>query len=66
VQDRIVFAPAAAGDTLAPTIDQGASPMAVLDHHDQPKELNGYLAVFNVSLVFIAILVFAYIFSRFI
>ena len=40
--------------------------MAVLDHHDNPtaKEPNGYLAVCNVSLVFIGILALAYIFAR--
>ena len=42
--------------------------MAVLDHHDirPPKEINGYLAVCNVSLVFIAILVLAYLLSLFV
>lgn len=42
--------------------------MAVLDHHDQPgtKEPNGYLAVCNVSLVFIGILLLAYLFSLFV
>ncbi len=41
--------------------------MAVLDHHDLPatKELNGYLAVCNVSLVFIGVLVLAYVLSVF-
>ena len=39
--------------------------MAVLDHHDlQPaKELNGYVAVGNVCLVFVSILALAYLFS---
>ena len=39
--------------------------MAVLDHHGNPvlKEPNGYLAVCNVSLVFIGVLALAYIFS---
>jgi hypothetical protein len=43
--------------------------MAVLDHHAHPappKEPNGYLAVCNVSLVFIAILALAYVFSLFV
>jgi hypothetical protein len=40
--------------------------MAVLDHHDSPtvKEPNGYLAVCNVSLVFLGILALAYIFAH--
>jgi hypothetical protein len=50
--------------------------MAVLDHHGTPTpiahhtpqraEPNGYLAVCNVSLVFIAILALAYILSLFV
>ena len=42
--------------------------MAVLDHRDipKPKEINGYLAVFNVSLVFIGILFLSYLFSLFV
>ena len=41
--------------------------MAVFDHHDKPpsSHINGYWAVCNVSLVFIAILLLAYIFSLF-
>jgi hypothetical protein len=41
--------------------------MAVLDHHDLPaiKEPNGYLAVCNVSLVFLGVLALAYVFSLF-
>lgn len=39
--------------------------MAVLDHPGSPvlKEPNGYLAVCNVSLVFIGVLALAYVFS---
>lgn len=43
--------------------------MAVLDHHENPvtpAEPNGYLAVFNVSLVFIGVLLLSYIFSLFV
>lgn len=43
--------------------------MAVLDHHARPvtpKETNGYLAVCNVSLVFIGILALAYLLSLFV
>jgi hypothetical protein len=43
--------------------------MAVLDHHGHtapPKEPNGYLAVCNVSLVFIGILALAYVLSLFV
>ena len=43
--------------------------MAVLDHHDKPAaktDTNGYLAVCNVSLVFIAILGLAYLLSLFV
>jgi hypothetical protein len=47
--------------------------MAVLDHHGTPitphtpaAEPNGYLAVCNVSLVFIAILALAYLLSLFV
>jgi hypothetical protein len=44
--------------------------MAVLDHHGHPApaapECNGYLAVCNVSLVFIGVLVLAYLFSLFV
>jgi hypothetical protein len=67
LQDRIVFVRGAASDTLPSTIDQGASPMAVLDHHDLPavKEPNGYLAVCNVSLVFLGVLALAYVLSLF-
>jgi hypothetical protein len=36
--------------------------MAVLDHQGA-KPINGYLAVCNVSLVFVGILLLAYVFS---
>jgi hypothetical protein len=40
--------------------------MAVLDHHDSPpvKEPNGYIAVCNISLVFIGVLLLAYLFQQ--